>query len=152
MSKHLVLTNVPPKAAEALRNKSAAYERLKDEVRTQTEDAINTVEVGGAALVVGFVEGRYPDKAEIEGVPLGVVVGAGCYFASFWAGKAYGNHLRALGKGAIAGSAYALGKEMGAERRSKAQGTAVSGDPAMFGAGAQVYPFHPRGAQVAAWR
>ena len=121
---NLVLHNLPPKAAEVLRSKSAQLERLREAGKEQVEDAVNTAEIAGTSLLVGAFQGRYPDKAKIEGVPVGAVVSVFAYLTSIFAGKSYSTHLRAVGKGALAAAAFEIGKEVGADRRAKAEGTA----------------------------
>lgn len=127
----IVLHNLPPKAADLVRSKTMQLERLKETAREQADDAVNSIEIVGAAFAFGLLEGRYPEKARIEGIPTSAVVGVGSYLVSFFSGRTYGPHLRAIGKGALAASGYVWGKELGADRRASQEGTSVGG----------VYPF-----------
>ena len=77
--------------------------------------------VGGVSgVAVGYVEGRYPDRAKFGGLPLSLVV-AGVALgvkATGHAGK-HSDEVESAGLGARAAWAYQMGKERGAEAAKK---------------------------------
>jgi hypothetical protein len=85
------------------------------------EGAVETVETVGGAYAMGLVQGRFPTRRDIMGVPLELATGAALIGASLLglAGRS-SHHLHAFGNGALAAYAVKAGQDMGKKWASKA--------------------------------
>lgn len=76
---------------------------------------VDSAVVSGSAFALAYFDARYPDKAEILGVPVALALGAACTITQLagWAG-AEGDLVGSVGTGAMAAFAAAKGATMGA--------------------------------------
>ena len=112
-----------------LAKKDATIERLKAWNKKRAEESKGAVVAGirtgagmGSAFGVGYFEHRYPDKAQVVGIDLSLLVGViGTAVGAFGlAGKDKQTNelIEAVGNGALFAFAAKKGAEMGAEKAS----------------------------------
>lgn len=95
----------------------ALKQRLKNESKAATTQAVRTATTMGSAFGVGYIEGRYPDKKDIFGVPVSLATGIVATIAGVmgWAGKANTDVVLSVGDGCLAAYAARRGLELGKE-------------------------------------
>ena len=100
------------------RNATAKFE-------SKVETVVETLEATGGAYAMGVLQGRFPDKREIMGIPIELAIGAGLHVAGFagLAGRS-SSHLHAFGTGALAAYAVRAGQVLG---QKMSTGAKVSG-------------------------
>lgn len=108
--------------------KLTKYERAKAQLKTLRDKnkeaighTIGTAATMGSAFAVSYIEGRYPDKKDIFGVPVSLAAGVACTIAGvLGAGgdKTANAVLQSVGNGALAAYAAGRGLEMGREAQS----------------------------------
>jgi DhnA family fructose-bisphosphate aldolase class Ia len=92
--------------------------KYQEKSQKATEAAIGTAATMGSAFAVSYIEGRYPDKKDIFGVPVSLAVGVSATIAGvLGAGgdKTANAVLTSAGNGALAAYAAGRGLEMGRE-------------------------------------
>ena len=107
------------KAQDESSRYSKALARVKDEGKKAMQAGIRTGAGMGTAFAVGYVEGRYPEKATVFGIDLSLLVGvAGTAVGAFGlTGDQQTNELiEAAGNGALFAFAAKKGSEIGKEK------------------------------------
>ncbi len=92
--------------------------RAQEKSKEATSAAIGTATTMGSAFAVSYIEGRYPDKKDIFGVPVSLALGVSATIAGvLGAGgdKTANAVLTSTGNGALAAYAASRGLEMGRE-------------------------------------
>jgi len=103
------------KAREQNERQKALIKRLKSKGEDATKTAVRTAAAMGTSFAVSYVEGRYPDKSEILGIPVSLAVGVGLTVtgAMGWAGKESSELVQSAGDGALSAYAARRGYDMG---------------------------------------
>lgn len=106
------------KAREQNERQKKMIARLRSKGEEATKTAVRTASAMGGAFAVSYVEGRYPDKSEIVGIPISLFAGIGLTVAGAmgWAGSRDTSELvQSAGDGCLAAYAARRGHEMGLE-------------------------------------
>jgi hypothetical protein len=92
---------------------------LKEESRAQGEVVMRTATVGATAFGLGYVGGRYGERAEVFGIPPEIAAAVGGHVAAFagWMPDDYGH---AIGDAGLAAYATGLGAGMGVKAKTEA--------------------------------
>lgn len=118
--------------------------------KNNMEQALQSLEVGGAALGLGFVHGRKGTMPEKFGVPLDLGAAIGLHLLAFSGyTKGAAKHLHALGDGALAYYLGSLGGQWGQKRRKAAGELTGAATPRTITAGA--VPFGSQPQSTPAW-
>jgi len=101
--------------------------RLKnrsEEMKQNEEQLLTTATTTGTAFAIGYVDGRYQERAEVFGIPASVLVGLAGHVAGF-AGFGPSTVMHSVGDGGLAAYAVTLGAGLGQKARleSDAGGT-----------------------------
>lgn len=114
--------------------------------KSNMEQALQSLEVGGAAFGLGFVHGRKGTMPEKFGVPLDLGAAIGLHLLAFSGyTKGAAKHLHALGDGALAYYLGSLGGQWGQRRRKAAGELTGAATPRTITAGS------PMPMSTAAW-
>lgn len=114
-------TGMTPKAAERHVAAVKRYEAKKDLLAESMQRTASTVLAFATGLGVGFVEGRYPDKAEVVGVPLPLVIAMGGLAGSLFAPDDLANYLADVGNAGSAIYGRDIAYDLGQKKREKTQ-------------------------------
>lgn len=115
-------TGMSPKAADRFISVSKRWDHMKATAEKAEEKVISSAEAFLTGLGIGYIEGRYPDKAEVIGFPLAGVVGLGAHIADLLIPtEKYGDHLANIGNAGFAIYGRDLGAEFGQKKAKEAQ-------------------------------
>jgi hypothetical protein len=94
--------------------------RVASEKKSEISKVVNAAATGATAFGLGYVEERYPDRAQIGGMQLSTVIGGLAFVAGAlgWTGE--DELMLSIGTGALAVSAAKKGSEAGKEAKKKA--------------------------------
>lgn len=118
---NVVLRHVPPSVADKFERMSKRMANMAKNAQEQTAKAVRTAECAAAGAVLGFLDGRY-DRTELFGAPLAGVAGVGFHIGGFVVGGDEAEHLHAIGDGCLAVYSAKVAKDVGVDRKNKANG------------------------------
>lgn len=119
------------KAARSAQSMRARLKRIRAQTERTTEKIVHTTEVGAAAFVGGFTQGRF-GGIHVVGVPLELLLGGVLNLASLTGlGGKMSSHLNGFGDGLLASYLTAVGQGVG--RATTAAGGAGGGVSGLFG-------------------
>ena len=94
--------------------------RLRDESRTTEQRLVRATASTGAGFGIGYVNGRYGEKAELLGIPPAIVVGILGHAAGFM-GFGPTEAMHAIGDGSLTAFTAELGTGLGAAAKADAE-------------------------------
>lgn len=142
MSASLVVadtTGMSNKAAERHIAYVKKYESKKELLKESADRLASSVLAFATGLGVGYIEGRYPDKAEVVGIPLPLVIAAGGFVASIALPDQYAGYAVDIGNAGSAIYGRDVAYDLGTKKREKAAGVTAPA-PAVKQSGFAPYP------------
>ena len=115
------------------------YESKKELLKEGMERTTSAVLAFATGLGVGYVEGRYPEKSEVLGVPLPMVIGAVGLVSSLFLPDEYAVYAIDIGNAGSAIYGRDLAYDLGQKKQQKAAG-ATAGTAPTTRAGYAAYP------------
>lgn len=98
--------------------------RMKDENKQAIEATVGAVLVTGGAFGFAFVEGRFPDRAQVGGLPISLIAGGLGTTLAAMGELPEEKYLGPLAQGALACYGALKGYKMGQEAKTKADAKA----------------------------
>lgn len=101
---------------------SARWRSAREKAKAETGKLVDAALTSGSAFGFGYAQGRYPDKFQLGGAPLSLVIGGGLVVASVMglmpkSAQDYGD---AVGVGGLAAYAAIKGLQSGQDAAKKA--------------------------------
>lgn len=145
MSASLVVADtsgMSPKAAERHVAAVKKYEAKKDLLAESASRTASAVLAFATGLGVGYIEGRYPDKADVLGVPLPMVIAVAGLAGSIFAPADIVSYCVDIGNAGSAIYGRDVAYDLGTKKKEKSgQATAtVTGIPTQQSATRAFYP------------
>ena len=118
-------SGMSPKAADRYVASVKKFEAKKDLLAESADRTASAVLAFATGLGVGFIEGRYPDKAEVLGIPLPMVIAVTGLAGSIFAPDDFARYFVDIGN---AGSAI-YGRDVAFDLGTKKREKSSSGTP-----------------------
>lgn len=119
-------SGMSPKAAERHVAAVRKFEAKKDLLAESAARTASAVLAFATGLGVGFIEGRYPDKAEVLGVPLPMVIAVGGLAGSIFAPDEMASYFVDIGNAGSAIYGRDVAFDLGTKKREKSGSTATA--------------------------
>ncbi len=96
------------------------WKRFNEKNKNAIQQTVGGLLTGGSAFAFGYFQGRYPDRAQIGGVPASLVIGGGLLVGSAMGWIPEAEYVAPIGAGGLAAFGAIEGLKKGEEAKAKA--------------------------------